>query len=66
MPGLFDLTRDLCEGSEPGTATYEFGKTLLSNLHPQLWAASEKLLQPCPYKVIIKKGTIIFYFIFNG
>jgi hypothetical protein len=54
MPGLFDLTRDLCEGSQPGTATYEFGKTLISNLHPQAWAATEKLFQRCPYKVIIK------------
>jgi hypothetical protein len=51
MPGLFDLTRDLCEISNPNTETAKFIKMVISNMHPQAWAATEKLLRPCPYKV---------------
>jgi hypothetical protein len=51
MPGLFDVTRDFCEISEPNTVASKFVKTLLSNIHPQAWAAFEALLHPCPYKV---------------
>jgi hypothetical protein len=51
MPGLFDLTRDYCEMSESNSTTSKFMKTLLSNIHPMVWAATEKLIRPCPYKV---------------
>jgi hypothetical protein len=51
MPGLFDVTRDLCEISNPNTDASKFMKTLWSNMHPPTWTAIEKLIRPCPYKV---------------
>jgi hypothetical protein len=51
MPGMFDVTQNMCDVLDRKSSAHQFIKTFLDQVDPGRYEVYNRLLHPCPYSV---------------
>jgi hypothetical protein len=61
MPGLFDITKDLCELMSPNSTTIFFFRNVINHFYKDQLDQIEQLFRQCPVDVSILKVMLILF-----